>query len=404
MLKIPLSELRLLRTLAKAHCRIRRWTTRLAVVIRTDADDLLLHVRWQGHAVERRLPGLADEVHPELSLVLSLDVIADCLRPRRGDLRVAVQSETVALSWTDRGVERRLRVPRETPSQTQCVPAMPDRLATMPARFRADWAIAAACSNPDSVRYALGCVQMDGRGDANGIGRLVATDGVQAMLAGGFDLPWPGQCLVPTSTPLAHRQLPSGLVEIGRVVVRPDDASRPVASTQSDHVCFRVLQPGSKRAEWTFWSQVEAGRFPDVDRIVSQPAVCPPPTRLALDQVDAVTLAESISGLPGEKDDPVTLELTDSVAVWAGEGPTRSTIPLPRSRTLGEARRVTMRRSFLARAATLGFDEIELYGDGRPAVCRGENGRTYVWMTLLDEALKADAPSSVDTGRLPAGA
>ena len=388
MLKIPLSELRLLRTLAKSHGRIRRRSPKLPVIIRTDGDDLLLQVRWQGHAIERRLTGLADDAHPDLTLVLSLDVIADCLRPRRGDLRIAVQGETIALSWTDKGVDRRLRLPLEVPAATQSVPGIPDRLTAMPARFREDWTVASACSNPDSVRYALGCVQMDGRGNDDGVGRLVATDGVQAILASGYDLPWPGQCLVPSSVPLAHRQLPSGSVKIGRVVVRPDDASRPAAPPQSDHVCFHVMQPGGERAEWTFWAPVEAGRFPDVERIVPQPSVCPPPTRLALDRTDAVRLAESLAGLPGGTDDPVTLQLSESVEVTAGEGASAASIPLPRSRTLGQHRRVTMRRSFLERAASLGFDEIELHGSGRPAVCRSsDHGRTYVWMTLHDETV-----------------
>ena len=387
MLKIPLAELRLLRTLAKSHCRIRRRSPRLPVIVRTDGDDLLLQIRWQGHAVERRLTGLADEQHPNLMLVLSLDVIADCLRPRRADLRIAVQGETVALSWTDKGVDRRLRLPLELPVETQSVPGQPEQLLPMPARFREDWAVAAACSNPDSVRYALGCVQLDGRGESDGIGRLVATDGVQAVIAGGYDLPWSGQCLVPSSVPLAHRQLPCGPVEIGRVVVRPDDASRPAAPPLSDDVCFRVLQPSSERAAWTFWSPVEAGRFPDVDRIVPHSSVCPPPTRLALDRTDAVRLSESLAGLPGGTDDAVTLQLIDSVSVAAGEGVSAATFLLPRSRTLGEHRRVTMRRSFLNRAASLGFDEIELHGSGRPAVCRsGDHDRTYVWMTLSDEA------------------
>ena len=389
MLKIPLSELRLLRTLAKSHCRIRRRSPKLPVIVRTDGGDLLLQVRWQGHAVERRLTGIADEAHPNLTLVLSLGVIADCLRPRRGDLRLVVQGETVALSWTDKGVDRRLRLPLEQPAATQSVRGLPKRLVPMPARFREDWAVAAACSNPDSVRYALGCVQLDGRGEHDGVGRLVATDGVQAVLAAGYDLPWPGQCLVPSSVPLAHRQLPSGPVEIGRVVVRPDDSSRPAAPPLSDHVCFRVLRPDGKSAAWTFWSPVEAGRFPDVDRIVPQPSVCPPPTRLALDRTDAVRLSESLAGLPGGTDDPVTLQLADEVSVTAGEGASASSIPLPRSRTLGQHRRVTMRRSFLERAASLGFDEIELHGSARPAVCRGgDHGRTYVWMTLHDEAIE----------------
>ena len=383
MLKIPLAELRLLRTLAKSHCRIRRRSPRLPVVIRTNGADLLLQIRWQGHAVERRLTSLADETHPNLTLVLSLDVIADCLRPRRGDLRVAVQGETVALSWTDKGVDRRLRLPLELPSESQSVPGRPEQLVSMPPRFREDWAVAATCSNSDSVRYALGCVQLDGRGESDGIGRLIATDGIQAVIASGYDLPWPGQCLVPSSVPLAHRQLPAGPVEIGRVVVRSDDANRLAAPPRSDHVCFRVLKVGSELAAWTFWSPVEAGRFPDVDRIVPQSSVCPPPTRLALDRTDAVRLSESLAGLPGGTGDPVTLQLTESVSVTAGEGASAASIPLPRSRTLGQHRRVTMRRSFLERAATLGFDEIELHGSGRPAVCRsGELGRTFVWMTL----------------------
>ena len=64
-------------------------------------------------------------------------------------------------------------------------------------------------------------------------------------------------------------------------------------------------------------------------------------------------------------------------------------------RTAGvcQQRRVTMRRSFLTLAASLGFDEVELHGSGRPAVCRvGDHSRTYVWMTLHDETIDTVTP------------
>ena len=140
---------------------------------------------------------------------------------------------------------------------------------------------------------------------------------------------------MPGSRVAAAQPPPAGSVEIGRVVVPPDDASRPAAPPLSDDVCFRVLQPSSERVAWTFWSSVEACRFPDVDRIVPQPAVCPPPTRLALDRTDAVRLSESLAGLPGGSDDPVMVQLSESVEVTAGEGAAAASIPLPRSRTLG---------------------------------------------------------------------
>ena len=53
-----------------------------------------------------------------------------------------------------------------------------------------------------------------------------------------------------------------------------------------------------------------------------------------------------------------------------------------------------MRWSFLERAVTLGFDEIELHGNGRPAVCSSgdvESNRTYVWMTPHDETIGESA-------------
>ena len=82
MLSISNRELRLLRTLAKAHFRIRRRQTRLQLVIRTDHRDLLLQVRWQGFGIELRLPNAADELDPDLVFTMPLDHLADALRPR----------------------------------------------------------------------------------------------------------------------------------------------------------------------------------------------------------------------------------------------------------------------------------------------------------------------------------
>ena len=370
MLTIPSHRLRLFRTLMKSLTRCRRRKPAFSLVVTLHSDGVRLHCRWQGFLLSYLLP--QHSAPPFESFVVPMDAIDDAVSARRFDVSFDPTGSHVNVTWTDRGVSRRLRLPQESPAGSQLLPAEPTDLMAMPAAVRDAVAAAAAVTSPDSVRYALGCLQLDGDN-----GRLAATDGIQAYVHDGLPMLWSGEVLVPGSVPLSHRELPSGPVQIGRATIEAEQSGQP---QKSDHV---VMRTGS----WSFWLPVETGRFPDIGRIVPSETGS---TRVAIDREDRTALTESIDGLPGGADDSVTLLATGVVQVIAEQAGERTQIDLPGSRTLGPHRRVTMRRSFPKRAAELGFDEIELHGDGRPAVCRDSRhgGQTYLWMTLSEEPVE----------------
>src|SRR5262249_18383622 len=130
-------------------------------------------------------------------------------------------------------------------------------------------------------RYALDHVQL--RGQA---GQLIASDGKQLLVQGGWQLPFAEDLLVPALPVFAAREL------AGADAVRPGRAGP-----------WLVVEAGS----WSVRLQVNAeGRFPDVQRIVPQG---PAPTRLLLDEADAQFLLETLPGLNGADAGQVSVTL-----------------------------------------------------------------------------------------------
>src|SRR5262249_51046724 len=206
-------------------------------------------------------------------------------------------------------------------------------------------------------RYALGHVLLRG-----GKGEVVATDGRQLLLQGGFTLPFKDEVLVPRVMLFGPRGLPAGEVLVAR---------------SADHVLFRV-------GSWTVALAIaKGGRFPNVDAVVPSPGTSS--TRWRLGPGEAKALAAALPKLPGADEElaPVTVDLGRPVAVRAragGQGrPTE--LLLPASAVAGQAVRFVTDRQYLARALKLGLDTFQVLGPGRPVACR-DGRRTYVWMTL----------------------
>ena len=127
-------------------------------------------------------------------------------------------------------------------------------------------------------------------------------------------------------------------------------------------------------------------RFPDVDRAL--PAAGAAATRLVLHPTDARFLADALGRLPGadDGDAPVTLDLDGRVVVRArGESGPATELVLARSSSAGPPARVAMNRAYLARAARLGFVEVEVGGPEAPLCCR-DGRRTYAWQPLGEAA------------------
>ena len=230
MLTISSHRLRLFRTLMKSLTRCRRRKPAFSLVVAPDSDGIRLHCRWQGFRLSYLLPKSSEPPVFE-PFVVPMAVINDAISARRFDVSFEPSGNHIAVTWADLGVSRRLRLPRERPADSQLLPAEPTELMTMPMSFRDAVASATAVTSPDSVRYALGCLQLDGDDS-----RIAATDGVQAYVHDGLPLPWSGEVLVPGSVPLAHRELSTGPVQIGHVTIEAEQSGqRP----QSDHVVMR---------------------------------------------------------------------------------------------------------------------------------------------------------------------
>ena len=256
----------------------------------------------------------------------------------------------------------------ESPADANKFPALPATIAENPPRLLQALADAGEACDPDSVRYALYCLQL--RGQQGAIG---ATDGRQLLLQSGFAFPWEGDILIPRSKVFSSPEL------VG---------DHPVlVGKAEDYIAFRV-------GAWTFWLAVNKyGRFPDVSRHIPRPADAT--ARCQLSPADAEFLSQSLPRLPCDEayNFPITLDLNGSIAIRAkaADQPRLTEVVLTGSEWSGEAIRLNMNRKFLARALKLGFRELLVYGNAVPVLCQDEC-RQYVWALLEpDSSIKPAA-------------
>lgn len=327
------------------------------------ADGDLVRVQYVSAdlAVEHVLPAAGPSAG---SAALPLDALAEL--GGRGEALLALDSTApgrTIVRWTDRGIP-------------QCREyAIPDR--PQPGAFPegpADWSEvpgnlldALAAATAGSTRYALDCLLL--RGD----GAVVATDGHQALVRGGFAFPWRDDLLVAGTPLFAVRDLPR-------------DRPWCVGRTES-HVLLR----GDAT---TIALAIRTGvRFPRVDDIFPEPTAAM--ARLRLDPADAAYLAEALGRLPGADAPlaPVTVDLNGHVAVRA-RGTTEAAateVVLSRSAYTGTPTRFGTDRALLDRALRLGFAEVEVGEPGVPLVCRS-GALAYAWQPLAADAIiPADA-------------
>jgi hypothetical protein len=335
------------------------------------ADPAGLHVRHHqaAQAVECLLPG---NDRPEDAIALPLDALADF--EGKDDtpivLEAAAPGRTV-VRWDDRGIPQSREYPVPDLSGLPPFPATPTATEACPADLLDALAEAAATTDEGSTRYALDCLQL--KGDT---GEVVATDGRQILIQGGYGLPWDGDLLVRRTPLFSARELPR---------------DRPVEVGRTDtHV---VLRAGS----WTIWLSVRAdARFPRIEHAV--PAAQAAATRLRLAPEDAQFLGRSLDRLPGgdAPNAPVTVDLNGKVAVRAqagGEGRVTELV-LGRSGFTGEPVRFNTNRQYLARALRLGFAEVQVVGPEEPVACR-DGRRAYLWQPLSRESALGPSDDSV---------
>jgi hypothetical protein len=210
---------------------------------------------------------------------------------------------------------------------------------------------------------------------------VVATDGRQLLIRGGFPLPWDEDLLVPRLPALGLRDLRK---------------EKPLAVCCSqEHVVLRL-------GPWTFFLAIDrTTRFPDVRAVV--PGSAGLTCQLQLDPDDADFLAQALPSLPGAEDEHalVTLDLGEHALVRARgqEGPSTE-LELARSLVQGKLTRISLNRLFVRRALALGFHELHLGQPGQPAAWR--HGQDVYVVVPLDGG--AALPPTDDVVRISSAA
>ncbi len=241
-------------------------------------------------------------------------------------------------------------------------------LTNIDERFLPCLANAIEVTDEVSIRYALGCVQLDGRD-----GTMAATDGSHMVLFDGFDFPWKSEAI---------------LVRKSRLLALKDFLKLKAVSVGIQDSTF-VMASGS----WRFTLPVETdARFPNVGQVI--PDRQKSTNRVHLDSGDRGALGSCLSQLPGDTDDlkPVILDLNGHVAVVGKSRQGTSCtvcLELDRSLHLGPDLRTGIPRQNLAFVAKLGADSLFLYGKDRPILACGPRMQ-YVWMPLKNMDLTID--------------
>ena len=313
------------------------------LIVKADCGDAI---------VEYRMPGTFDEG----ALWLPFDILSDCEGRRDDPVEVATSDDgRITARWQDRGSPQ--LVSYDAQPALSKAPVLPTVFEANPPRLLQAIADASDTCDPDSARYALGCVQLSGRGE------IAATDGHQLLVQSGFVFPWTDDLLIPRAKFLGSSELPN---------------DQPVSVGRSGN--YVVLGVGP----WAFYLAVNTeGRFPKVMQCVPDPAMAKSRLRLSAD--DLRFLAEALPKLPGGEmeNSPATLDLNGRVALrgMGAEEKLPTEIVLSNSCCLGKRVRININRHFLARALRFGLDDLCFYGKSAALLGRDKH-RTYLWMPL----------------------
>jgi len=344
------------------------------LVLRAETTNLRAQYRYDALAVEYVQEGV---FRPEETIAVPLDALTDF--GGRDEAPVVFEdsdARQTVVRWTDRGIpqvrEYTVTAPPEFPEQ-------PATFETISAELLDAMAEAREVSIEDSPRYALSCIQMRGRAS-----EIVATDGHQLLIQGGFRFPWEDDLLVCRTRIFASKELPR---------------DRPVEIGKTDgHVFLRV-------GAWTIALEIQTeGRYPRVDQVI--PDSTQAGTHIALDAQDARFLGQTLDRLPGgdEPDAPVTVDCNGQLAIRAraAEGGQSTELLLARSSYSGEPVCFSTNRGFLDRAVRLGFSEIHVSSPEAPLLCRDAR-RTYAWQPLSKDSALGPADVAVRIESTAAG-
>jgi len=289
---------------------------------------------------------------------IPFEMLADVEGRRDEPVRIEPNKGSVSATWQNGPVPCLVRHDMTEPTSKKVFPPVPETFAENEPRLVGALAAAMETTDPNSSRYALGCVQLQGEK-----GTIAATDGRQLLLESGFVFPWTEDLLLPGSSVFRSREL-------------PDDVPVQVGKTDK----WIVVRIG----QWTFWSEANTeGRFPEIERHV--PDARAAAASLEIHPADARFLVEHLPHLPGGAsfNEPVTLELNGQAVLRARSPDFSKTteVILARSACSGEPLRVNTNRRYLARALALGFDAVHVT-DPKSPILSSDQCRRYVWAPL----------------------
>ncbi|MCE9603302.1 MAG: hypothetical protein K8U03_00190 [Planctomycetia bacterium] len=355
MLTISRSILRRFRTLCRRGGLYKAGSTGCIVTFVGGPEGCRIQAVSADIAIEYHQPAPCEARTIRLPLV----ALEACQGRDESPVTITIRpDDSVELAWNDHGVPRSSEQIQPKP-KGDAFPVWPDTMLPNDAELWPPLADAVETTDPNSSRYALGCLQL--RGAA---GTVEATDGHQALTQGGYRFGFEDDALVPATKLLGCTDLnaPDGF-RVGR---------------SEKHVGFEL-------GSWRLTLRIQDGRFPKLDQILPSGVGVKSTLEFAPD--DARLLTEALPRLPCHDGVhmPVTLDLNGKVLVRCRETETArpTELQLGASQLVGEPIVLNTNRRYVERALRLGFRNVGLFGPESPALCVDDR-RRFIWM-LLDK-------------------
>ncbi len=334
-------------------------------------QPVLLHAGPEGLRIRIASNEVAAEYHdpsprePDVAYI-PFGVLKDCEAKTDEPVQVEMATEDRLLAtWDDHHVPQMKQY--DIPPREDLFPDWPDAFTDNPPELVDALHAAMETASPESTRYSLHCIQLQGSGS------IAATDASQMLLQTGFDFPWDEDLLIPRRLVFGSPGLPRGTkVQVGK---------------SDGWVWFRM-------GHWSFAFAINAdGRFPHVESMVRDQEHAA--ASIQIDPRDANFLVKSMKQLPGNetRHSPVTVDANGSVAVRSKseDAPHPVEIVLSNSSRAGQEHCINTDRTFLRRALDLGFRELHIFAPDQPILC-ADDRRQYLWAVLTPE--EAVKPSS----------
>jgi hypothetical protein len=358
---IPIAELKRFKRFATAlfgHCLVKRVTI---INIYPQSDRCVLTASSRGIEIKLTVAYRTETIDLNSSVTLSPEVL-DHLCQGDGfvtfsDVASTENGSRYSVSWQHGVVRRTIELDHNSPPplvEHDCerVQVGNNLLESLQQTVQV--------TDDSSVRYALYCVQLDGRD-----GTVSATDGQQMLRFTGFDFPWSDQAILIRKNKLFTLSEFMKIKQVG-VGISGDDF---------------VLDVGP----WSLALPIEREcRFPDLNHVV--PQIAEATNRIDMSADDRRVLENCIGQLPGGDDphQPVLVDLNGHIAFVGHTNDVSqpaATLELDRSIHIGPDRQFHASRLNLQRSAKLGADSLIVFQPGKPVLARSDKMQ-FVWMPL----------------------